>query len=1297
MTMIDKQVQGRKRGQNQRSQHLSARRQRSSTRRRLRFEGLDERLPLASDLNDSLGEAESLGSISTSPRSESGLISPDTDVDMYRFSVSAGQTVDFDIDTPLNGPGGLGSLIRLFNSQGQQLAQNNDNTAPGENTIGFDSYLRYTFTTAGTYYLGVSNANNALYSPLTGDGDTAGGTNATGDYTLTVQGLPVDTDDALSEARSMGSVTTTPDTFTDNIVTDIDVDLYRFTVTAGQVVDFDVDTPLNGTGGLGGFLRIFNSAGQEIAFNNDGQAPGETTLGFDPYLRHTFTTAGTYYVGISNLNNTLYNAATGNGDAAGGPHSIGEYTITVQTAAPTPNDPDDTRTEAPTFGSIGSSPDVASDSISPDTDVDVYRFFANAGQVIDFDVDTSLNGPGGLGAFLRIFDANGQEIAFNNDGVAPGENVVGFDPYLRYTFTVAGTYYVGISNANNTLYDIVAGGGDVAGGPNATGTYTLSVQTAPSVPNDTDDETSESQSLGNASTTPVTVSSAIDPDVDVDMYRFTATAGQVIDIDIDTVLNGPGGLGSYVRVFNSQGQQIAANDDGRAPGEGTPGFDSYLRLSITTGGTYYIGVSNANNTGYNATTGAGDTSGGPNGTGSYQLTLQALPTDTDDALSEAPTLGSITTTPDVVNDAISTDIDVDLRRFTVTAGQVVDFDVDTIANGPGGLGGYLRLFNSSGQQLAANDDAAAPGENTIGFDPYLRYTFATAGTYYVGVSNWNNINYNVSTGGNDAAGGTNAIGSYTLTVQTAPTNPNDSDDTLTEARTLGSASATPTTINDSINPAVDVDMYRITVTTGQVVDFDVDTALNGPGGLGAYLRLFNSSGQQIAANDDAAAPGENTVGFDSYLRYTFTAGGTYYLSISNANNVSFDPVTGTGDVPGSENTVGSYQLTMQALPEDPDDTLNDAEPLGLISTTPVTLNDAISPDLDVDLYRFSAAAGQVIDFNVNTPTNAPGSLNSYLRLFNSQGQQLAFSDNSAAPGESTTGLDAYLRFTFPASGTYYIGVSNSTNVQYSVSTGNGDVAGGQNSIGTYQLVIQGLPGPATPVLSFTTNVNSIPEFNGSTTATVTRTNANLAQSLVVNLINGDTSELTVPASVTIPANQTSITFTITAVNDFVVDGTQTVNLTASAAGFDNALATLRVTDSNSFWHNVTRPVDVNNDTNVTAFDALAIINYLNSTGAGPVPTTGSPPPFYDVNSDNFITAFDALAVINYLNENFPTSQSQAGESTAGAAGESTEQASARELTQAEMAAVDAYYSNYGSNYGHTENSRRSTASPGKSR
>ncbi|MCX6839307.1 MAG: M36 family metallopeptidase [Verrucomicrobia bacterium] len=79
-----------------------------------------------------------------------------------------------------------------------------------------------------------------------------------------------------------------------------------------------------------------------------------------------------------------------------------------------------------------------------------------------------------------------------------------------------------------------------------------------------------------------------------------------------------------------------------------------------------------------------------------------------------------------------------------------------------------------------------------------------------------------------------------------------------------------------------------------------------------------------------------------------------------------------------------------------------------------------------------------------------------------------------------------------------------------------------------------------------------------------RVNQATATALTVNLTSSDTTELTVPASVTIAAGSLSATFAITAVDDTLMDGPQTVNVTASAAGHANGVASTVVQDNESF-------------------------------------------------------------------------------------------------------------------------------------
>lgn len=65
-------------------------------------------------------------------------------------------------------------------------------------------------------------------------------------------------------------------------------------------------------------------------------------------------------------------------------------------------------------------------------------------------------------------------------------------------------------------------------------------------------------------------------------------------------------------------------------------------------------------------------------------------------------------------------------------------------------------------------------------------------------------------------------------------------------------------------------------------------------------------------------------------------------------------------------------------------------------------------------------------------------------------------------------------------------------------------------------------------------------------------------------------------------------------------------------------------------HNYWNAYDVNDDRQITARDALGVINYLSQNGEGELVSDLSPSMFYDVNADNRISASDALGVINAI-------------------------------------------------------------------
>ncbi|MGN6545586.1 MAG: dockerin type I domain-containing protein [Aureliella sp.] len=145
------------------------------------------------------------------------------------------------------------------------------------------------------------------------------------------------------------------------------------------------------------------------------------------------------------------------------------------------------------------------------------------------------------------------------------------------------------------------------------------------------------------------------------------------------------------------------------------------------------------------------------------------------------------------------------------------------------------------------------------------------------------------------------------------------------------------------------------------------------------------------------------------------------------------------------------QATINLTATEQNDTLGTALIAGetgdsaVITVTGTIGDNATLPDptSDVDLVRVELARGATVMAQVNA-LSVGSTLDSYLRVFDSQGRQLYANDNAVG----TT--DSRVFFTAPSDGTYYFGVSGSGNAAYKPAvfgTGNGA------SSGDYQLVI----------------------------------------------------------------------------------------------------------------------------------------------------------------------------------------------------------------------------------------------------
>jgi hypothetical protein len=268
----------------------------------------------------------------------------------------------------------------------------------------------------------------------------------------------LESDDRISKAASKGLDFTVKS----DINKGMDVDMYKFTAKAGQHIGFDIDAPAGSK--LDAALRLFNGAGQEIAFSDDDKEEFEASVGLDSYIDYTFPMAGTYYVAVSASGNIDYHAITGYGDVNGS--TTGKYELKVKKLPPPDlNDQIEEAEEVQTE-------DFITGKLDTKGDVDMFKFTVEDGQSLGFDIEQLfVDGP--ADTILRLFDEDGNELAFSDTDLAPDEqNESNWydEAYIEYTFTSGGTYYIAVSggrvsdtSTGNDTFDPISGLDDKEG------------------------------------------------------------------------------------------------------------------------------------------------------------------------------------------------------------------------------------------------------------------------------------------------------------------------------------------------------------------------------------------------------------------------------------------------------------------------------------------------------------------------------------------------------------------------------------------------------------------------------------------------------------------------------------------------------------------------------------------------------------------------------------------------------------------------------------------------------------------
>jgi uncharacterized repeat protein (TIGR02543 family) len=141
---------------------------------------------------------------------------------------------------------------------------------------------------------------------------------------------------------------------------------------------------------------------------------------------------------------------------------------------------------------------------------------------------------------------------------------------------------------------------------------------------------------------------------------------------------------------------------------------------------------------------------------------------------------------------------------------------------------------------------------------------------------------------------------------------------------------------------------------------------------------------------------------------------------------------------------------------------------------------------------------------------------------------------------------------------------------------------------------------ALPPLAVTIADAEISEDGGTTTATITRIGT--TGDLEITLASSDIGEATVPATTSIPNGDTSVDVTITGVPDGIIDGTETVTITATAENNAEGIDTVDVTNVDLETFTVTYDGNTNDGGSVpvdasSPYDDGSIVTVLGNTGS----------------------------------------------------------------------------------------------------
>ncbi|MGD1921332.1 MAG: TIGR03118 family protein, partial [Pleurocapsa sp.] len=756
--------------------------------------------------NDTLNTATSLGTIDANNSAivtgelafdfENNPGIDDTeDVDLYSFELSAGDTVAIDLDEV--GDFSFLAELALFDGEGNNVAQGTFyNPGTDDAFTSFLPYIEYTAETDGTYYVGVSSTFNTFYDPTTpgsGSGDAFRDFGFDiGSYELEVnlvENNVIDIDPPVfpavlpPEDAPVVSLNTITGTY----------GLDETLISQELIESVEGISPEEGTGGSV-ITLVLNAEGEipaegiPVLVNSDINL-ADYALTFEPFFRGVeiidplFDADGNptgFYLNLTAnnavINLTLQDKAEVESDGAE------SATFTLEQ---TPNyniNPDASSSTVTFYDSVEIAP---APTVEPVVSLDISdgELIETEGNTATFNFSLSEAPPEeGVVVYVNTattseteftegvtFQGLGQFDIFNAEvtgGAFPSSNFSSSGFYFKITEQTATIEAAAFPDADvegvqefnffieesvGYQIDDAANSGIVTVADAPESLPQLSFTTSPEVL--IESEGTVSVHNFNLSTTPpedgiyVTVTAEGVEEFDLDAIETTGITG-----DIDILESFPLQLGFTITEANAS-ISLPITNDGESALKDTAAHKGLETATFTLNPGDGYEISPVANEG---TFQIVDTS--------EQVPPPAVETEFNNTIETAiditPTFGNTST----INGAIDYNFmtadpeaplyddteDVDMYSLDLEAGQTVAIDVN--ANSPEDgidslLHSNLRVFDAEGNELAASSQVSTPDELVPGEgDASLDFTATEAGTYYVGISNVGNNDYDPNVG-----------------------------------------------------------------------------------------------------------------------------------------------------------------------------------------------------------------------------------------------------------------------------------------------------------------------------------------------------------------------------------------------------------------------------------------------------------------------------------------------------------------------------------------------------------------------